>query len=366
MKLLLSEERRLLEFRAIGGQVEVSIMANDVFIGTVLKALEIEDLICSKGTSQTCYLTRSFIRNEETPFSLGDREIATRSSNDVNKYDGDDEFFEAFDSLNDSVGSPLSPADGLEHMSSRITSSPSSMLKTPSFDRVPGLLPSDTQLDADQMRVTDALDSFVKSQIIIFDQNSTLYANVDKQVVVTLSTLSFFCRRPTILAILEFVNAINTQDDSCESFSDSSSSAPAPRDTSLSDSSSTAHAPLDASKEVVDDSLPHPSVPREEPVIKSLLGKGKSRVIFDLALNMTRAEIILMKENGSKLATLSQNNFLTNINVYPSSFSIKASLGNLRISDDSLLSSHMYFWACDMRNPGGSSFVEVFYSSTVF
>lgn len=45
--------------------------------------------------------------------------------------------------------------------------------------------------------------------------------------------------------------------------------------------------------------------------------------------------------------------------MFPSSFSIKAALGNLRISDDSLPSSHMYFWACDMRNPGGSSFVEV-------
>lgn len=45
--------------------------------------------------------------------------------------------------------------------------------------------------------------------------------------------------------------------------------------------------------------------------------------------------------------------------VFPSSFSIKASLGNLKISDDSLLTSHIYFWACDMRNPGGSSFVEV-------
>lgn len=45
--------------------------------------------------------------------------------------------------------------------------------------------------------------------------------------------------------------------------------------------------------------------------------------------------------------------------MFPSSFSIEAALGNLRISDDSLSSSHMYYWACDMRNPGGSSFVEV-------
>lgn len=45
--------------------------------------------------------------------------------------------------------------------------------------------------------------------------------------------------------------------------------------------------------------------------------------------------------------------------VFPSSFSIKAALGNLKVSDDGLPCSHSYFWICDMRNPGGSSFVEV-------
>lgn len=49
------------------------------------------------------------------------------------------------------------------------------------------------------------------------------------------------------------------------------------------------------------------------------------------------------------------------LKVFTSSFSIKAALGNLKISDDSLLSSHPYFWVCDMRNPGGRSFVEVFH-----
>lgn len=48
------------------------------------------------------------------------------------------------------------------------------------------------------------------------------------------------------------------------------------------------------------------------------------------------------------------------LKVFTSSFSIKAALGNLKISDDSLRSSHPYFWICDMRNPGGRSFVEVF------
>ncbi|KAK6146409.1 hypothetical protein DH2020_020278 [Rehmannia glutinosa] len=365
MKMLLAEEKQLLEFRAIGGHVELSIRENDIFIGTVLKALEIEDLVCRKGTSQF-YVARSFIRNADAPSLLDNTNSLTQASSNFSQCEGDDEFYEASENLNDSVGSPLSPGDEMEHMSSRIITQPdSSDLKAPRFMRVAGVLPFDvTYLEAGQMGVTDELDSFVKAQIVIFDQNSPLYSSVDKQrgfedgeeeldeektlrtVAVTLSTLSFYCRRPTILAIMEFVNSINIQEDSFET---------------LSDTASTAVAPHDTSKEIVNDGLP--SAPMEEPVVKSLLGKGKSRVIFYLLLNMARAEIFLMKENESKLATLAQDNFLTDIKVFPSSFSIKASLGNLRISDDSLHSSHIYFWACDMRNPGGNSFVELVFCS---
>ena len=84
MKGLLAKENRLFEFRAIGGQVklilhscvlawmlscfpiliifviqwkqvELSIRANDMFIGTVLKSLEIEDLVCCKGNFVTSH-----------------------------------------------------------------------------------------------------------------------------------------------------------------------------------------------------------------------------------------------------------------------------------------------------------------------
>lgn len=96
---------------------------------------------------------------------------------------------------------------------------------------------------------------------------------------------------------MDFVSAINTEDDSCESFSDTS----------------TAMVQSDVSEgNVVDKQA---SAVFEEPVVKGLLGKGKSRVIFYLTLNMARAQILLMKENGSKLATLSQDNFLTDIKV---------------------------------------------------
>ncbi|KAL3619418.1 hypothetical protein CASFOL_036988 [Castilleja foliolosa] len=347
MKMLLAEEKRLLEFRAIGGHVELSIRANDLFIGTVLKALEIEDLVCRKGASQV-YLARSFIRNADAPSLLENTDNLTRANSE-----GDDEFYEASENLNDSVGSPMTPGDETDRMSSRIiTESDYSYMKAPSFTRVAGILPFDgTHMEDGQKEVTDASDSFVKAQIVILDQNSPLYSSVDTKVAVTLSTLSFYCRRPAILAIMEFVNAINIQDDSVQ---DDSCETP-------NDTSPTAFVPDDTPKEIVNDGVS--SAPMEEPVVKSLLGRGKSRVVFCLLLNMSRAEIFLMKENESKLATLAQDNLLTDIKVFPSSFSIKASLGNLRISDDSLHSSHIYFWACDMRNPGGSSFVELVFCS---
>lgn len=90
---------------------------------------------------------------------------------------------------------------------------------------------------------------------------------------------------------MEFVNAINVVEESSESFSDTSSSAITQHDN------------------------PKENVTSDVPAVMGLLGKGKSRIIFGLTLNMARAQILLMKEGGSKLATLSQDNFLTDIKV---------------------------------------------------
>ncbi|XP_015084887.1 uncharacterized protein LOC107028368 [Solanum pennellii] len=335
-KALLAKERGLFEFRATGGRVELSIRGNDIFIGTLLKALEIEDLVCRTGISGSCYLARSFIRNITAPPLLNDVET---QCNESSQYEGEEEFYEASENLNDLVDSPYSSGNSLP--------SEKTMSKAPSFNRFAGLLPIDfNDSGTNPVIMNDTLDSFVTAQVAIYDRKSPRYTSTDTKVVVTLATLSFYCRRPTILAVMEFVNAINVGEDIPESFSDTSSSA------------ITQH---DNPKENVVDSQLFETI--DVPAVKGLLGKGKSRIIFGVTLNMARAQILLMKEGGSKLATLSQDNFLTDIKVFPSSFTIKASLGNLRISDDSLSSSHLYFWACDMRNPGGSSFVELEFCS---
>lgn len=98
---------------------------------------------------------------------------------------------------------------------------------------------------------------------------------------------------------MEFVNSINIKDESCESFSDSSSAAIVKQELSR------------------DDAVGSPrSVTINDSSIKGLLGKGKSRVVFNITLNMARAQIILMNEDETKLATLSQDNLVTDIKVF--------------------------------------------------
>ncbi|CAK8539544.1 unnamed protein product [Lathyrus sativus] len=322
MKVLLNEEKRLFEFRAIGGQVEVSIRESDIFIGTILKSLEIEDLVCCNKQSQPCFLARSFIGNADEISLFYNTTSENVDSSGIIPMETDDKFYEAPETL----------AESADYSS----------LELPKFSRVTGLLPSDAPSTSTK-ELGDTLESFVKAQIVIYDQNSILYNNTDKQVIVTLATLTFFCRRPTILAIMEFINSINIED----------------RNLATSSESSSAIIKNDVSTDL--DDLNATTV--EEHAVKGLLGKGKSRVMFNLTLKMAQAQILLMKENETKLACLSQESLLTDIKVFPSSFSIKAALGNLKISDDSLPSSHLYYWACNMRNPGGRSFVELEFTS---
>nr|CAB3500118.1 unnamed protein product [Digitaria exilis] len=146
-----------------------------------------------------------------------------------------------------------------------------------------------------------------KLKKILLAKESSLFEfrAVGGQVVVNIATLTFFCHRPTVIAIMEFMNAINLANGA------------------------------DTGK----DKDAYPVTVRDE------------------------AQILLMNESGDRLATLSQNNLSTDVKVFTSSFSIKAALGNLKISDDSLRSNHPYFWVCDMRNPGGRSFVEIDFTS---
>lgn len=156
-----------------------------MLIGTLLKSLEIEDLVCLKGVTEPHYLARSFIQNSESHSSS---EVVRNQSfdlNDITPSDGDDKFYEAPENLVDSADQVVQSSGNLsEYLSPRVSLPPESLLcKMPSFSRIPGLLPDDAlQNWMEDVETTESLDSFVKAQIIIYDQNSPSYHDVDKGV----------------------------------------------------------------------------------------------------------------------------------------------------------------------------------------
>ncbi|CAL0314336.1 unnamed protein product [Lupinus luteus] len=189
MKVLLNEERHLLEFRAIGGQVELSIRDNDIFIGTILKSLEIEDLVCSTQRSQPCYLARSFVGITDAHSLLSNTTGEVVDSSGLIPSETDDMFYEAPETLTDSGDYPMQSPGG----ASKYPSSSNSEIKfkyssllPPKFSRITGLLPSDApSTSTKETELTDTLESFVKAQIVIYDLSSTRYNNTDKQLEFT-------------------------------------------------------------------------------------------------------------------------------------------------------------------------------------
>ena len=171
----------------------------------------------------------------------------------------------------------------------------------------------------------------------------------------SLSTLAFYCNRPTVIAALDLVTAItaavqpkkdgelvtdgkeDAQSSSGKDSKDASSSsninstdengtvqeADKKDGDDKEDSQSTAAiadgVETTINPKVVEDVDEHgnPKIApkKKDSVVKGLMGKGKDRVVFLLVLDMERAEIVLNKEDGSSLSTLSQENFHTDVKV---------------------------------------------------
>ncbi|XP_024403056.1 uncharacterized protein [Physcomitrium patens] len=280
----------------------------------------------------------------------------------------------------------------------------------PSFKREVGLLPGSASPDRSKSDhdVTDIEDreSFVKAQVIMTSPESRTYASIDNEVRISLSALSFNCNRPTIIAALDLVSALTAEFqpkkneespftvgdrkvDAPRSRNKEIKSAPGPLDIDNKDKNEvnqdadrnkviyqeeSQSMPVNADvivtaidpKFVEDvDETGNVKLPpkEEESVVKGLLGKGKNRMVLLLVLDMEHAEVVLNKEDGSQLSTLSQDNFHTDVKIYPESWGVNAVLGNLRVTDDNATDHHgrdiPYQYICDMRDPGGSSFIEL-------
>lgn len=356
--VLLSDEQCLLEFRALGSKVEFSMREHDMAIGAVLESLEIEDAFVGKGSPSCQFLVRSFIKNSNKASgtrknSLGGvKQKKSRNSWGEKQFKGSDYFFETSEDLEDSSEHKFQgsrqPSDTASEFFDAASSLANEKLhdEIPSFRRIPGLLPNLEEREKSHvLEQPGYLDSFVKAQVILLDQDSPAYTNIDKQVLLSLATLSFYFNRPTILALLNFVNAINIEDTDKNI------------DEEQNDTLTTIIKQETDEKNIKEES--NATIYRKDSIVKGLLGKGKDRVIFSLVLSMARAQFVLNNENETQLATLYQDNLHADIKVFPSTFGVKASLGNLKVSDNSLDGAHPYYWICDMRDPGGSSFVQL-------
>lgn len=112
--------------------------------------------------------------------SFDDTGNQTFDHNNSTPSEGEDKFYEAPENLVNS-----------DYPSSQNSlSSEYSSFKPPSFSRVAGLLPGDVvQARMDDIEIMNTMDSFVKAQIVIYDQNSSLYKNIDTQVANFLSVV---------------------------------------------------------------------------------------------------------------------------------------------------------------------------------
>lgn len=177
-------------------QVELSVRASEMLIGTVLRSLEIEDLVSNNGISNRRYLARSFIGSADVFSPFDDVKSESFNSDDRAASEGDDKFYEAPESLADPADSPMQSSTGVSdsQRANLASISQTLSLKPPSFIRTPGLLPYDThETKGGDSELKDRLNSFVKAQIIVLDHNSALYSNIDKQVrnFVSKSTFTF-------------------------------------------------------------------------------------------------------------------------------------------------------------------------------
>ena len=120
--------------------------------------------------------------------------------------------------------------------------------------------------------------------------------------MLSLATLSFYFNRPTILALLNFVNAINIEDMEKDI------------DEKQIDTLTTIIKQETGEKNSKEES--NAIINRKDSIVKGLLGKGKDRVIFSLVLSMAWAQFVLNNENETHLANLYQDNLHADIKVY--------------------------------------------------
>ncbi|KAL7618287.1 hypothetical protein Lser_V15G01600 [Lactuca serriola] len=172
------------------------------------------------------------------------------------------------------------------------------------------------------------------------------YNGIDSQMSISMSRFEFFCHRPTIVALIDLGIDMGT--------ASSGTSGPAP---------SQEEDATSVQKDKAEENELAKADENEQAKVKGLLGHGKSRTVFSMAMNIDSVIVYLNKEDGSQLATIVQESFMLGLKVHPGSISVEGTLGNFRLCDCSLGTDHVWGWIFDIRNQGAESLIQFSFES---
>jgi hypothetical protein len=312
-------------------------------------------------------------------------------SPEVEMLDGDD-FYDAASSLSrsDSARSRSSRSLGFRTVSSlgsvyfdapEGTGSPPPQqgleMLPPSFKQS-GILELEEE-EAGQDNVTKG-NTFVKIVAVMRQTQSPDYKGVDTKVVLDMATLDFFLNRPTVLALMDFAQHITAPPEKAaasredkgkqkEEQTEEGGSKAGEADggdggpSSEEDESESKMKGTVVSK-IEPEALDESAHSEQPAVLSGLLGHGKSRVVFGLEVRMQRVQVVLNQDQGgTPLAVLAMLDLSNEVQVFPSSFSVKAGLGSLRICDSRLGEGHPYGEMFGMQKQTGVSFASLHFES---
>ncbi|EPS74076.1 hypothetical protein M569_00677, partial [Genlisea aurea] len=306
-----TQEKLILEILAGGGKVNVTSWANDITIKMKLNSLKVIDELQGPVSKISKYLACSVVVDPH-----GSRHIS--------------------DSVGVEFTSPTVEEDDIftDALPDFLTSHDSAECVFHEKDESGRIIdPSDIFYEAMESDESD----FVSVLFLKRDPGSPNYDGIDTQMSVQMSKLEFYCNRPTVVALINFGLGLTSAYNEVGSAEKEN-----PNEESLSNKER-----------------------NEEHIhgVKGLLGYGKTRAVFGLYMNVDSVTIFLNKEDDSQLAMFVQESFVLDIKVHPSSTSVEGTLGNLRLCDLWLGSSHCWGWLCDLRDQVAESLIQFKFSS---
>lgn len=336
-------ESLILNMQAGGGKVNVLQRHYDLTVGMKLHYLKVEDKLQGYIAPSCQYIARSALSkiisrtDDGFPNEMAKPKVKNKDDEDCFKdalaeFGGSPDMSSSSEShssyvFNSLAGAPRKVASDLEHNFSAWGLDP--------FN----LSAEEHLMDEIFEEFEGAIKNFVSMYFIMRQFESPDYDGIDIQMSICMATLEFFCNRRTVIALISFGTEISEIVEKQQY-----SGSPTNHETDV------------VSPESLDSSA-------DRVIVKGLLGQGKSRTVFQLKMKMDSVRIFLNKEDGSQLAMLDQDRFQMDLNVYPASFTISGTLGNLRVCDMALGQDHYWGWICDIRDRGSDSLVKLEFQS---